>query len=91
MVAPDAKADDGNLELVAIETKDMPMVLTQVHRFIEKTFHQHPLVINRNFKTMTVRRENNSPVQIDGEIYTIDGDVHIEVMPSALNIIVPGK
>lgn len=91
MVAPDAKADDGNLELVAIETKDMPMVLTQVHRFIEKTFHQHPLVINRHFKTMTVRRENNSPVQIDGEIYNIDGDVHIEVMPSALNIIVPGK
>ncbi len=89
LVAPDAKADDGNLELVAIETKDMPLVLAQVHRFIEKTFHQHPLVINRIFKKMTVRRENSSPIQIDGEIYNIDGDVHIEVLPAALNIILP--
>jgi YegS/Rv2252/BmrU family lipid kinase len=89
LVAPDAKADDGNLELVAIETKDMPMVLAQVHRFIEKTFHQHPLVCNHHFKKMTVRRENNSPLQIDGEIYNTTNDVTIEVIPSALNVIIP--
>jgi diacylglycerol kinase (ATP) len=89
LVAPDAKADDGNLELVAIETKDMPMVLAQVHRFIEKTFHQHPLVFNRHFKKMTVHRENNSPLQIDGEIYNTTNDVTIEVIPSALNVIIP--
>ncbi|QBG47098.1 diacylglycerol kinase family lipid kinase [Verrucomicrobia bacterium S94] len=89
LVAPDAKADDGNLELVAIETKDVPLVLAQVHRFIEKTFHQHHLVTNRNFKKMTVRRENDTPIQVDGELYHAEGDVHIEVLPSALNVIVP--
>lgn len=89
LVAPDAKADSGELELVAIETKDMPLVLAQVHRFIEKTFHQHPLVVNRHFKKMTVHRENQSPIQIDGEILNIDQDVEIEVIPSALNVIVP--
>jgi diacylglycerol kinase (ATP) len=89
LVAPDAQADNGNLELVAIEKKDMPLVLAQVHRFIEKTFHHHPLVTNHHFKKMTVHRENGSPIQIDGEILTTDKEVHIEVLPSALNVIVP--
>lgn len=89
LVAPDAKADNGKLELVAIERNNMPLVLAQVHRFIEKTFHQHPLVVNRHFKTMTVRRDNNSPIQVDGEIFNTDHEVKIEVIPSALNVVVP--
>lgn len=89
LVAPNAKADSGDLELVAIEKKDLPLVVGQIHRFIEKTFHHHPLVTNRHFKTMTVRRKNASPIQIDGELMKADTDVHIEVLPSALNVIIP--
>jgi len=89
LVAPDAKADSGDLELVAIEKKDLPLVVSQIHRFIEKTFHQHPLVTNRHFKTMIVQRENASPIQIDGELMKADTNVHIEVLPSALNVIIP--
>jgi diacylglycerol kinase family enzyme len=90
-VAPDAKADSGDLELVAIEKRNIPLVLSQVHRFIEKTFHQHPLVANHHFKKMTVRRENDSPIQIDGEVFDGGTLVEVEVLPSALNVIVPKK
>ncbi|MBT8042788.1 MAG: hypothetical protein KJN98_06425 [Pontiella sp.] len=89
LVAPDARADSGDLELVAIEKKNMPLVLSQVHRFIEKTFHQHPLVTNRHFKHMVVHRENESPIQIDGELLHTDKDVQIDVLPSALKVIIP--
>jgi len=89
LVAPDAKADNGNLELVAIEKNDMPLVMSQIHRFIEKTFHHHPLVTNRRFKTMVVHRESASPIQIDGELMKAETDVRIEVLPSALDVIVP--
>ncbi len=89
LVAPDAKADSGDLELVAIEKNDMPLVLAQVHRFIEKTFHHHPLVTNRHFKKMIVRRVSDSPIQLDGEIFKTEKEVDIEVIPSALNVIVP--
>ena len=88
-VAPDAKADSGDLELVAIEKNNIPLVLSQVHRFIEKTFHRHPLVTNRHFKKMTVRRENDSPIQIDGEVFDGGTLIEVEVLPSALNVIVP--
>jgi len=89
LVAPDAKADSGDLELVAIEKNNIPLVLSQVHRFIEKTFHHHPLVTNRHFKKMTVRRESDSPIQIDGEVFDGGTLIEVEVLPSALNIIVP--
>jgi YegS/Rv2252/BmrU family lipid kinase len=89
LVAPDAKADSGDLELVAIEKNNIPLVLSQVHRFIEKTFHHHPLVTNRHFKKMTVQRENDSPIQIDGEVYDGGTLIEVEVLPSALKVIVP--
>jgi len=91
LVAPDAKADSGDLELVAIEKKDLPLVLGQIHRLIEKTFHHLPMVTNRHFKTMTVHRKRASPIQIDGELMKAETDVHIEVLPSALNVIVPNE
>jgi YegS/Rv2252/BmrU family lipid kinase len=89
LVAPDAKADSGDLELVAIEKNNIPLVLSQVHRFIEKTFHHHALVTNRHFKQMTVRRENDSPIQIDGEVFDGGTLIEVDVLPSALNVIVP--
>ena len=89
LVAPDAKADSGNLELIAVEKKDMPLVISHIHRLIEKTFHHHPLVTNRQFKTMTVQRQNASAIQIDGELMKAETDVRIEVIPAALNVIIP--
>jgi YegS/Rv2252/BmrU family lipid kinase len=89
LVAPDAKADSGDLELVAIEKKDIPLVVSQIHRFVEKTFHHHPLVTNRHFKKMTVHRKSASPIQIDGELMKADTEVQIEVIPNALNVIIP--
>ncbi len=89
LVAPDAKADNGLLELVAIEKNNIPAVLSQIHRFIEKTFHQQPHVTNRHFKRMTVKRDNDSPIQIDGEIFDGGTSIEVEVLPSALKVIIP--
>ena len=89
MVAPDAQADSGDLELVAIEKSSIHLVVSQIHRFIEKTFHQHPQVTNRHFKRMSVSRENDSPIQIDGELMDGGKQVEVEVLPSALKVIIP--
>lgn len=91
VVAPDAKADSGVLELVAVEKKNMPILLSQIHRIIDKTVFRSPHVINRHFHTMTVERKSNSPIQIDGEIINGDASVKVEVIPRALNIIIPSR
>ena len=89
LVAPDAKADSGDLELVAVEKKDMPVLLSQVHHIIDKTVFRDPRVMNRNFKKMTVQRQTSSPIQVDGEIINGAATVNVEVLPSALNVIIP--
>ena len=89
MVAPDARADSGDLELVAVEKSDIPFLLSQVHRIIDKTIFRSPHVINRHFKKMTVERKESSPIQVDGEILNGDTRVDVEVLPNALNVIIP--
>lgn len=89
LVAPDACADSGDLELVAIEKKNIPIVISQVHRFVEKTFHKLPQVTCRHFKQMKVTRQNRGPIQLDGEVFHTGETVEIEVFPSALNILIP--
>ena len=91
LVAPDAQADSGDLELISIERKDVPVVISQVHRFIEKTFHHHPQVTNLHFHKMVVRRERPALVQIDGELLESVSEVSIEVVPQALSVLVPAK
>ena len=89
LVAPDARSDSGELELVAIEKKDIPIVMSQVHRFIEKTFHHHPLVTNLRFKNLVLHRENPTPIQVDGELMQAGKEVSIEVLPAALQVLLP--
>lgn len=88
-VAPDARADSGDLELVAIEKKHLPLLLSQIHRFIEKNFHHHSLVVNRHFKKMIVHRGTDSPIQLDGEIMHAGKEITVDVLPGALNVIIP--
>lgn len=89
LVAPAAEEDNGVLELVAIEKKNMARVLSRIRGFIAKNYDQQHLVTNRRFKTMTVHRHNPSPVQIDGELLSDVADIHIEVRPGALKVIIP--
>ncbi len=89
-VAPDATADSGDLELVAIERRNMPRLLGQVQQLVEKTFHQNTrLVTNRHFKTMRVQREKTTPLQLDGELFNTTAEVQVEVLPGALHALIP--
>jgi len=88
-IAPNAQADNGFLELVTVAKRDMPLVLSQIHRFIENTFHNLPQITTLRFKNMTVTREYATPIQLDGELVKTTAQVVFEVQPSALKVLVP--
>ncbi|MDF7798536.1 YegS/Rv2252/BmrU family lipid kinase [Pontiellaceae bacterium B1224] len=89
VVAPEAKADSGELEFVTVEQKDMPKLITHMQSVTDHTFTDLPYVTNQRFRKMTVRRENNTPIQIDGESLDIGKEAKIEIVSQALRIIVP--
>lgn len=88
-IAPQARADDGWLELVVTLRQDSLRLLSNIRRLFDGTIHSVPEVIYRRFKNAVVRRERAHPIQVDGELVEAPAELRIGVRPLALNVLVP--
>jgi len=88
-IAPDAKADNGKLQLVTLRRRDLAKVLPLFGKFFDGTIDRLREIETRSFQTLTVRREKEGPMQLDGELLSAPAEVNIRVQPRALNVLVP--
>jgi len=88
-IAPGAKSDDGKLQLVTIRRKNFAKVISMVGKVFDGTCDRLREIETRSFKTLTVRRQKDGPMQLDGELLSAPSEVHIRVQPRALNVLVP--
>ncbi|MBI9020353.1 MAG: diacylglycerol kinase family lipid kinase [Verrucomicrobia bacterium] len=88
-IAPGAKANDGQLQLVTLRQHDLPWVLPMLGKFFDGTIDRLREIKTHSFQTLTVRREKEGPMQLDGELLSASAEVHIRVQPRALNVLVP--
>lgn len=88
-IAPDAKADDGQLQLVTIRKRDLPMVILLLGKLFDGTINSLNEIQTQPFHTLTVRRKEAGPMQLDGELLSAPAEVRISVRPRALNVLVP--
>lgn len=88
-IAPDAKSDDGLLQLVTVRRGDFAKVLPMIGKLFDGTLDRMKEIETHSFKTLTVRRKKEGPMQFDGELITAPAEVHIRVEPRALNVLVP--
>lgn len=88
-IAPGAKADDGLLQLVIIRRKNFAKVLPLIGKIFDGTIDHCKELETHAFQTLTVRRQNEGPMQLDGELLSAPAEVHIRVQPLALNVLVP--
>ena len=88
-IAPGAKADDGQLLLVTVRKRDMPVVLMLVGKLFDGTIDRLGGIHTQPFHTLTVRRQNAGPMQLDGELLSAPAEVKITVQQHALNVLVP--
>jgi diacylglycerol kinase (ATP) len=88
-IAPQARHDDGLLQLVVALRQDGPKLLANLLRLFDGSIQQIPEVQFRSFRTMRVRRAHAAPIQIDGELVDAPPDVEFSVKPGALNVLVP--
>jgi len=88
-IAPGAKSADGKLQLITIRRSDFPKVIPMIGKVFDgKTRHIREIKTH-SFETLTVRREKEGPMQLDGELLSAPAGVQIRVQPRALNVLVP--
>ena len=88
-IAPQARSDDGQMEMVVVLRQDLPLVLVNVARLFNGTLDRLPQVLTRRFRTLTVRRRRATPIQLDGELVEASAEVEIRLLPQTLSVLVP--
>lgn len=88
-IAPLAREDDGLLELVVVQRKDIPRVLPALPLLFSRIPRRLPEVTTISFKHLKVFRKHPTPIQIDGEPYQAGVNMEITVKRSALTVLVP--
>ena len=89
-IAPQARDDDGFLELVAIGRSDLPDVLMGLSRWFDGTFDQLHGVVTRRFSHLRVIRPAAGEMQVDGELVDAPAEIEIGLQAKALHVLVPG-
>ena len=88
-IAPGAKADDGQLLLVTVRKRDMPIIVLMLGKLFDGTIGQLSGIHTKPFRTLTVQRKTPGPMQLDGELLSAPAEVKITVQQRALNVLVP--
>lgn len=89
VIAPQARPDDGLLELIVARRRDMPLFLANIGRFLSGKVTSIPKVISRRFHTLAVIREKAAPIQVDGELHNAPARIEIRVQSRALKLLIP--
>jgi len=88
-IAPNAKPDDGKLQLVTLRQKDLHWIIPILGKLFDGTLDRLDQIKTRSFTDLIVRRAEAGPMQLDGELLQAPAEVHITVRPCALQVLVP--
>jgi len=89
VIAPQAEADDGELELVIVRRDDVPFILANLPKLLSGALTHIPQFVFRRFRRLTARRAAAAPIQVDGELADAPAEVNVSLKPGALRILVP--
>jgi YegS/Rv2252/BmrU family lipid kinase len=92
-IAPNAKIDDGALDLCILRPFPKTKTIMIGMRLFFKNIDQSPYLETMRVKKATLKRKGKKKItlHIDGEPHTFREKLRITVMPSALKVMVPAR
>jgi diacylglycerol kinase (ATP) len=87
-LAPHAKCDDGKLDLVLVRPESRRALVAHLRRAAEEGDITLPAFETTAVKSVRVRADGRW-VHIDDETHQIEGDIHVDVAPSAVKLLAP--
>ena len=89
VIAPQAKLNDGILDVLLVKKVPKWRYLFSLWRFFNQTFHKSSLVKTYAGKHIQILCDQAMPVHVDGEGYYLEKDLQFEIRPSSLQVLVP--
>ncbi|HWA87236.1 MAG TPA: diacylglycerol kinase family protein [Opitutus sp.] len=90
-IAPGARVDDGQLDLVAIGRVDFASAVPLIARLFLRKIHDSSLVVRLRGARFTIERTQPGLIHTDGETHKAGSIVHVEVRPRSLRLLVPAR
>lgn len=89
IVSPDSDVQDGMLNVVVV--KDFPKYITpfMVLRLFTRSLPGSPYVEVYNCRSVSVEREKNNAIHLDGSPFKTESKLDVEIVPSSLKVRVP--
>jgi len=91
VIAPQAKLDDGILDVLLVKKAPKWRYLFSLWRFFNASFHKSSLVTTYSGKDIKIMGKKPMPVHIDGEGYYLADDLHFTILPLSLEVLVPAS
>ncbi len=89
LIAPQAKFNDGVLDIVLIKKAPKWRYLFSFWRFFTGTIHKSSLVETYTAKKVTIEVKEETAVHVDGEGYLLKQDLQFSLNPLSLQVLTP--
>ncbi len=89
IIAPQAKMNDGLLDIIMIKKAPKWRYLLSLWRFFNRTAHRSSLVQTLTGKDIKIHSTKALPVHLDGEGFYVEEVLHFTIKPLSLKVMVP--
>ena len=83
-IAPEARLDDGRLDIVVVEAQPRWRLIMELPAFFNGTLRPRRGLVMRQASTFTVSAVGPMDIHVDGETSRVAGDIQIQTRPGAL-------
>jgi YegS/Rv2252/BmrU family lipid kinase len=90
-IAPDARLDDGLLDALVVEDRNIVSRFWNARHLAKGTPHLSPMVTSRRVTRATIETPGPIEFHVDGEPGLAHDRVDVEILPSALRIRIPPR
>lgn len=87
-VAPHAELDDGLIDVIIVKDGDAVDLASLTANFVLANFLEHPLVVYRQVRKLSVTATGPLPITIDGDVAT-EGPFTIDFAPQRIQLVRP--
>ena len=86
-IAPEAKMDDGLLQLVVVKPMNLLSVCEVIVKVLSKRAHQSKNIITFASKHIKIKKLATAAIHFDGEPDTIENEIEVSINPASLNVL----